>query len=51
VTRKISDKEMIGTVLAHPLRCKILMILARRDASPVEIGREIAPIIHRPPSK
>jgi DNA-binding transcriptional ArsR family regulator len=32
---------MFGWVLAHPIRCRALTILARREASPVEIGREL----------
>ncbi|MBS1679632.1 MAG: winged helix-turn-helix transcriptional regulator [Actinobacteria bacterium] len=32
---------MFTGVLAHPIRCRALTILADREASPVEIGREL----------
>jgi DNA-binding transcriptional ArsR family regulator len=38
---KIIDKNMFGGLLAHPIRCRALTILADREASPVEIGREL----------
>jgi DNA-binding transcriptional ArsR family regulator len=38
---KIIDKNMFTGVLAHPIRCHSLTILADREASPVEIGREL----------
>jgi DNA-binding transcriptional ArsR family regulator len=38
---KIIDKNMFTGVLAHPIRCRALTILADREASPVEIGREL----------
>lgn len=38
---KIADKNMFTGVLAHPIRCRALTILADREASPVEIGREL----------
>jgi DNA-binding transcriptional ArsR family regulator len=38
---KIIDKSMFTGVLAHPIRCRALTILADREASPVEIGREL----------
>lgn len=38
---KMVDKSMFAWVLAHPIRCRALTILAAREASPVEIGREI----------
>jgi DNA-binding transcriptional ArsR family regulator len=38
---KIIDKGMFTGVLAHPIRCRALTILADREASPVEIGREL----------
>jgi len=38
---KIIDKSMFTGVLAHPVRCRALTILADREASPVEIGREL----------
>jgi DNA-binding transcriptional ArsR family regulator len=41
VGAKIIDKNMFAGVLAHPIRCRALNILADREASPVEIGREL----------
>jgi DNA-binding transcriptional ArsR family regulator len=41
MTRKLVDEAMIGGVVSHPLRCKVLMILAHNESSPVEIGRQI----------
>jgi DNA-binding transcriptional ArsR family regulator len=41
VGAKIMDKNMFTGVLAHPIRCRALNILADREASPVEIGREL----------
>jgi DNA-binding transcriptional ArsR family regulator len=41
VAGKIIDKSMFTGVLAHPIRCRALTILADREASPVEIGREL----------
>ncbi|HVX34245.1 MAG TPA: winged helix-turn-helix domain-containing protein [Solirubrobacterales bacterium] len=38
---KIVDESMFTGVLAHPIRCRALTILADREASPVEIGREL----------
>lgn len=38
---KIIDKSMFTGVLSHPIRCRALTILADREASPVEIGREL----------
>jgi DNA-binding transcriptional ArsR family regulator len=38
---KIVDKHMFTGVVAHPIRCRALTILADREASPVEIGREL----------
>jgi DNA-binding transcriptional ArsR family regulator len=38
---KIIDKSMFTGVLAHPIRCRALTILADRETSPVEIGREL----------
>jgi DNA-binding transcriptional ArsR family regulator len=41
MTRKVVDEAMIGGVVSHPLRCKVLMILANHESSPVEIARQI----------
>jgi DNA-binding transcriptional ArsR family regulator len=41
VGAKIIDKSMFTGVLSHPIRCRALTILADREASPVEIGREL----------
>jgi DNA-binding transcriptional ArsR family regulator len=41
VGAKIIDKSMFTGVLAHPIRCRALTILADREASPVEIAREL----------
>jgi DNA-binding transcriptional ArsR family regulator len=38
---KIMDKHMFTGVVAHPIRARALTILADREASPVEIGREL----------
>jgi DNA-binding transcriptional ArsR family regulator len=38
---KIVDKHMFTGVVSHPVRCRALTILADREASPVEIGREL----------
>jgi DNA-binding transcriptional ArsR family regulator len=38
---KIIDKNMFTGVLSHPIRCRALTILTDREASPVEIGREL----------
>ncbi len=38
---KITDKFMFTRVVSHPVRCRALTILADREASPVEIGREL----------
>jgi DNA-binding transcriptional ArsR family regulator len=38
---KLVDESMFAWVLAHPIRCRALTILAAREASPVEIGQEI----------
>jgi DNA-binding transcriptional ArsR family regulator len=38
---KIVDKHMFAGVVSHPIRCRALTILADREASPVEIGREL----------
>lgn len=38
---KLADEKMFASVLAHPIRCWALMILAVREASPVEIGEEL----------
>lgn len=38
---KIVDKQMFAGVLSHPVRCRALTILADREASPVEIAREL----------
>lgn len=38
---KIIDKSMFTGLLAHPIRCRALTIFADREASPVEIGREL----------
>jgi DNA-binding transcriptional ArsR family regulator len=38
---KIVDKHMFASVVSHPIRCRALTILADREASPVEIGREL----------
>jgi DNA-binding transcriptional ArsR family regulator len=38
---KIVDKHMFTGVVAHPIRARALTILADREASPVEIGREL----------
>jgi DNA-binding transcriptional ArsR family regulator len=38
---KIIDKQMFAGVLSHPVRCRALTILADREASPVEIAREL----------
>jgi DNA-binding transcriptional ArsR family regulator len=38
---KIVDKHMFASIVAHPIRCRALTILADREASPVEIGREL----------
>jgi DNA-binding transcriptional ArsR family regulator len=41
VGAKIMDESMFTGVLAHPIRCRALTIFADREASPVEIGREL----------
>jgi len=41
VAGKIVDKQMFAGVLSHPVRCRALTILADREASPVEIAREL----------
>src|ERR1700761_2269583 len=38
---KIVDKQMFAGALSHPVRCRALTILADREASPVEIAREL----------
>lgn len=38
---KLVDKDMFAWVLAHPIRCRALTILTRRETSPVEIAREL----------
>lgn len=38
---KIVDKLMFASIVSHPIRCRALTILADREASPVEIGREL----------
>jgi DNA-binding transcriptional ArsR family regulator len=38
---KIVDKHMFTGVVAHPIRARALTILADREASPVEIAREL----------
>jgi DNA-binding transcriptional ArsR family regulator len=38
---KIVDKFMFASIVSHPIRCRALTILADREASPVEIGREL----------
>lgn len=38
---KIMDKHMFTGIVAHPVRCRALTILADREASPVEIAREL----------
>jgi DNA-binding transcriptional ArsR family regulator len=38
---KITDKHMFTGVVAHPIRARALTILVDREASPVEIGREL----------
>jgi DNA-binding transcriptional ArsR family regulator len=38
---KIADKHTFAGVVSHPIRCRALTILADREASPVEIGREL----------
>jgi len=38
---KLVDKQMFAGVLSHPVRCRALTILADREASPVEIAREL----------
>jgi DNA-binding transcriptional ArsR family regulator len=38
---KIIDKQMFASIVSHPVRCRALTILADREASPVEIGREL----------
>lgn len=38
---KITDKHMFTGVVAHPVRARALTILVDREASPVEIGREL----------
>jgi DNA-binding transcriptional ArsR family regulator len=38
---KIIDKLMFASIVSHPIRCRALTILADREASPVEIGREL----------
>ncbi|HEY2054386.1 MAG TPA: winged helix-turn-helix domain-containing protein [Solirubrobacterales bacterium] len=38
---KITDKYMFTGVVAHPIRARALTILADREASPVEIAREL----------
>jgi DNA-binding transcriptional ArsR family regulator len=38
---KIVDKQMFASIVSHPIRCRALTILADREASPVEIGREL----------
>lgn len=38
---KIMDKHMFTGVVAHPIRARALTILADREASPVEIAREL----------
>lgn len=39
---KLVDKQMFAGVLSHPIRCRALTILADREASPVEIARELS---------
>jgi DNA-binding transcriptional ArsR family regulator len=41
VGAKITDKHMFTGVVAHPVRARALTILVDREASPVEIGREL----------
>jgi DNA-binding transcriptional ArsR family regulator len=41
VGAKITDKHMFTGVIAHPIRARALTILGDREASPVEIGREL----------
>jgi DNA-binding transcriptional ArsR family regulator len=41
VAGKISDKHMFTAVVSHPIRARTLTILADREASPVEIAREL----------
>jgi DNA-binding transcriptional ArsR family regulator len=41
MTKKITDKAMIGKVIDHPLRCKTLVLFADGEASPTEIGRAL----------
>jgi DNA-binding transcriptional ArsR family regulator len=38
---KIVDKLMFASIVSHPIRCRALTMLADREASPVEIGREL----------
>lgn len=38
---KITDKHMFTGVVSHPIRARALTILADREASPVEISREL----------
>jgi DNA-binding transcriptional ArsR family regulator len=38
---KIVDRLMFASIVSHPIRCRALTILADREASPVEIGREL----------
>jgi DNA-binding transcriptional ArsR family regulator len=38
---KITDKHMFTGVVSHPIRVRALTILADREASPVEISREL----------
>jgi DNA-binding transcriptional ArsR family regulator len=38
---KITDKYMFTSVVSHPVRARALTILADREASPVEISREL----------
>jgi DNA-binding transcriptional ArsR family regulator len=41
VGAKLIDKHMFTGVVAHPIRARALTILADREASPAEIGREL----------
>jgi DNA-binding transcriptional ArsR family regulator len=38
---KLVDKNMFAGVVSHPVRCRALTIFADREASPVEIAREL----------
>ncbi|HEY2479291.1 MAG TPA: winged helix-turn-helix domain-containing protein [Solirubrobacterales bacterium] len=41
MTAKLNDEAMFTPLLAHPIRCRALVILAAGESSPVEIGREL----------